>query len=117
MDCLLCCSDIQASSSFARFVPDKHEGLTFAYPGLLGPEDKLHDLKIKGSIDISKLYEFIFRFDKHVNKSFKETTNKLDVITSHLGHRGQEVTNLEGSHDILQKEIEFLKIHLDERDE
>ena len=29
----------------------------------------------------------------------------------------QEIANLEGSHDDLQKEIKSLKVHLDERDE
>lgn len=89
----------------------------FANPRFLDLEDKLHDLKIKELMDISKLYEFVLQFDEYANQSFDKTTRKLNVITSHLNHWGQEIANLEGSHDDLQKEIKSLKVCLDERDE
>ena len=51
-----------------------------------------------------------------IDTSFKETATKLDTIRSHLSHQGQEIANLEGSHDVLEKEIESLKDCLNERD-
>ena len=74
-------------------------------------------MKVKGSLDISKLYDLVFKFDERVNTSFKETTTELDMIRSHLSRWGQEIANLEGGHDLLEKEVESLKECLDERDE
>ena len=68
-------------------------------------------------MDVSELYDLVFKFDKRVNTSFKETATELDTIRSRLGHWGQEITNLEGGHDILEKEIESFKEYLNERDE
>ena len=67
-------------------------------------------------MDVSELYDLVFRFDERVDASFKETATELDTIRSCLSHQGQEITNLEGGHDILQKEIDSLRDHLDERD-
>ena len=74
-------------------------------------------MKVEKSLDISDLYELVFKFDEHVDSSFKETATELDTIRSHLARRGQEITNLEGGYDSLEKEIESLKGRLDERDE
>ena len=74
-------------------------------------------MKVKGSLDISDLYELVFKFDERVDTSFKETTTELDSIRSHLACRGQEIVNLEGGYDSLEKEIESLKGCLDEQDE
>ena len=82
----------------------------FANPEFLALEDKLHDLKVEKSLDISDLYELVFKFDKHVDSSFKETATELDTIRSHLARRGQEIANLEGGYDSLEKEIESLKV-------
>ena len=74
-------------------------------------------MKVKESLDISDLYELVFKFNKCVDTSFKETTTELDSIRSRLARRGQEIVNLEGSYDSLEKEIKSLKGRLDERDE
>ena len=74
-------------------------------------------MKVTKALDISDLYELVFKFDECVESSFQETGTELDTIRSHLACRGQEITNLEGSYKFLEKEIESLKSHLDERDE
>ena len=74
-------------------------------------------MKITKALDVSDLYDLIFKFDERVNSSFKETETELDSIRSHLARRGQEITNLEGGYESLEKEVEALKGHLDERDE
>ena len=37
-------------------------------------------MKVKESLDISDLYELVFKFDEHVDTSFKETATELDTI-------------------------------------
>ena len=74
-------------------------------------------MKVKGSLDVSDLYELVFKFDEHVDTSFKETATELDTIRSRLSCQGQEIANLEGGHDFLEKEIKSLKGRLDEWDE
>ena len=68
-------------------------------------------------MDVSDLYDLIFKFDERVDSSFKETGTELDTIHSRLARRGQEIANLEGSYESLEKEIEALKDRLNERDE
>ena len=74
-------------------------------------------MKVEKSLDISDLYELVFKFNECVNSSFKETATELDTIRSCLAHQGQEIANLEGGYNSLEKEIESLKGHLDKRDE
>ena len=62
------------------------------------------------------MYELVFKFDECVESSFKETGTELDTIRSRLARRGQEITNLEGGYEFLEKEIESLKSRLDEQD-
>ena len=71
-------------------------------------------MKVEKSLDISDLYELVFKFDERVDSSFKETATELDTIRSRLARRGQEIANLEGGYDSLEKEVECLKGHLDE---
>ena len=66
-------------------------------------------MKVKGSLDVSELYDLVFKFDECVNTSFKETATELDTIRSCLSRQGQEIANLEGSYDILEKEIKSLR--------
>ena len=73
-------------------------------------------MKVTKALDVSDLYELIFKFDERVESSFKETGTKLDTIRSHLARRGQEIANLEGGYESLEKEVEALKGRLDERD-
>ena len=68
-------------------------------------------------MDVSDLYDLIFKFDKRIDSSFQRTETELDTIRSHLACRGQEIANLEGGYDSLEKEVEALKGRLDERDE
>ena len=68
-------------------------------------------------MDVSDLYDLIFKFDERVDSSFKETGTELDTISSRLAHRGQEIANLEGGYESLEKEVEALKNRLNERDE
>ena len=63
------------------------------------------------------MYELIFKFDERVESSFKETGTELDTIRSRLACQGQEIANLEGGYESLEKEVESLKGRLDERDE
>ena len=74
-------------------------------------------MKVEKALDISDLYELVFKFNECVDSSFKETATELDTIRSCLARLGQEITNLEGSYESLEKEIESLKGCLDERDE
>ena len=74
-------------------------------------------MKVTKALDISDLYDLIFKFDECVESSFKETGTKLDTIRSHLARRGQEIANLEGGYESLEKEVESLKDRLNERDE
>ena len=62
------------------------------------------------------MYDLIFKFDERVNSSFQETGTKLDSIRSRLARRGQEIANLEGGYESLEKEVESLKDRLNERD-
>ena len=68
-------------------------------------------------MDVSNLYELVFKFDERVDSSFQETGTKLDTIRSRLACQGQEIANLEGGYKSLEKEVESLKGRLDERDE
>ena len=63
------------------------------------------------------MYDLIFKFDERVESSFKETGTELDTIRSFLAHRGQEIANLEGGYESLEREVESLKDRLNERDE
>ena len=74
-------------------------------------------MKVTKALDVSYLYELIFKFDERVESSFKETSTELDTIRSHLARRGQEIANLEGGYESLEKEVESLKGRLDKRDE
>ena len=74
-------------------------------------------MKVEKALDISGLYELVFKFDERVDSSFKETATKLDTIRSRLARQGQEIANLEGGYGSLEKEVESLKGHLDERNE
>ena len=74
-------------------------------------------MKTTKALDVSDLYDLIFKFDERVDSSFKETETELDTIRSRLAHRGQEIANLEGGYESLEKEIESLKGRLDDRDE
>ena len=73
-------------------------------------------MKVTKALDVSDLYELIFKFNERVDSSFKETGTELDTIRSRLARRGQEITNLEGGYESLEKEVESLKGRLDERD-
>ena len=79
-------------------------------------EDKLCDLKVTKALDVSDLYELIFKFDERVESSFKETGTELDTIRSHLARQGQEIANLKGGYESLEKEVESLKDRLGEQD-
>ena len=68
-------------------------------------------------MDVSDLYDLIFKFDERVDSSFKETGTELDTIRSHLARWGQEIANLEGGYESLEKEVEALKDCLNKRDE
>ena len=74
-------------------------------------------MKVTKALDVSDLYELIFKFDERVESSFKETGTELDTIRSRLARRGQEIANLEGGYESLEKEVESLKGRLDKRDE
>ena len=74
-------------------------------------------MKVTKALDVSDLYDLIFKFNECVDSSFKETGTELDTIRSHLARRGQEIANLEGGYESLEKEVESLKGRLDERDE
>ena len=74
-------------------------------------------MKVTKALDVSDLYELIFKFDERVKSSFKETGTELDTIRSRLARRGQEIANLEGGHDILEKEMESLRECLNVQDE
>ena len=71
-------------------------------------------MKVEKALDISDLYELVFKFNERVESSFKETGTEFDTIRSRLDRRGQEIANLEGGYDSLEKEVECLKGHLDE---
>ena len=68
-------------------------------------------------MDVSDLYDLIFKFDERVESSFKETGTELDTIRSRLARWGQEIANLEGGYESLEKEVEALKDRLNKRDE
>ena len=74
-------------------------------------------MKVTKALDVSDLYDLIFKFDEHVESSFMETGTELDTIRSRLARRGQEIANLEGGYESLEKEVEALKDHLKEQDE
>ena len=74
-------------------------------------------MKVTKALDVSDLYELIFKFNERVESSFRETGTELDTIRSRLARRGQEITNLEGGYESLEKEVESLKGCFDERDE
>ena len=74
-------------------------------------------MKVTKALDVSDLYDLIFKFDERVESSFMETGTELDTIRSRLARRGQEIANLEGGYESLEKEVEALKDHLKERDE
>ena len=74
-------------------------------------------MKTTKALDVSDLYELIFKFDERVDSSFQETGSELDSIRSRLARRGQEIVNLEGGYESLEKEVEVLKDRLNERDE
>ena len=74
-------------------------------------------MKVKKALDVSDLYELVFKFDERVDSSFKETGTELDTIRSRLARQGQGIANLEGGYESLEKEIESLKDRLDEQDE
>ena len=74
-------------------------------------------MKTTKALDVSDLYDLIFKFDERVDSSFQETGTKLDSIRSRLACRGQEIANLEGGYESLEKEVESLKDRLNERDE
>ena len=74
-------------------------------------------MKTTKALDVSDLYDLIFKFDERVDSSFQETGTELDTIRSRLARWGQEITNLEGGYKFLEEEVEALKGRLDERDE
>ena len=74
-------------------------------------------MKVAKALDVSDLYDLVFKFDERVDSSFKETGTELDTIRSCLARRGQEIANLEGGYKSLEEEVETLKGRLDERDE
>ena len=74
-------------------------------------------MKTTKALDVSDLYDLIFKFDERVDSSFQETGTELDTIRSRLDRRGQEIVNLEGGYKFLEKEVEALKDRLNERDE
>ena len=74
-------------------------------------------MKTTKALDVSDLYDLIFKFDEHVDSSFQETGTELDTIRSRLARRGQEIANLEGGYKSLEEEVDALKGRLDERDE
>ena len=74
-------------------------------------------MKTTKALDVSDLYDLIFKFDERVDSSFQETGTELDSIRSRLARRGQEIANLEGGYESLEKEVEALKDCLNERDE
>ena len=74
-------------------------------------------MKTTKALDVSDLYDLIFKFDERVDSSFQETGTELDTIRSRLARRGQEIANLEGGYKSLEEEIEALKDRLNERDE
>ena len=74
-------------------------------------------MKTTKALDVSDLYELIFKFDERVDSSFQETGTELDSIRSRLARRGQEIANLEGGYESLEKEVEALKDRLNEWDE
>ena len=74
-------------------------------------------MKTTKALDVSDLYDLIFKFDERVDSSFQETGTELDSIRSRLARRGQEIANLEGGYESLEKEVEALKGRLDEWDE
>ena len=74
-------------------------------------------MKTSKALDVSDLYDLIFKFDEHVDSSFQETGTELDSIRSRLARRGQEIANLEGGYKSLEEEVEALKDCLNERDE
>ena len=71
-------------------------------------------MKVTKALDVSDLYDLVFKFDERVNSSFKETGTELDTIRSRLARRGQEIANLEGGYESLEKEVKSLKGRLDE---
>ena len=74
-------------------------------------------MKVTKALDVSDLYDLIFKFDERVESSFRETGTELDTIRSCLARQGQEIANLEGGYESLEKEVESLKGRLDDRDE
>ena len=74
-------------------------------------------MKTTKALDVSDLYDLIFKFDERVDSSFQDTGTELDVIRSRLARRGQEIANLKGGYESLEKEVEALKDRLNERDE
>ena len=59
-------------------------------------------MKVTKALDVSDLYELIFKFNERVESSFKETGTELDTIRSRLARRGQEIANLEGGYESLE---------------
>ena len=74
-------------------------------------------MKTTKALDVSDLYDLIFKFDERGDSSFQETGTELDSIRSRLVRRGQEIANLEGGYESLEKEVESLKDCLNEQDE
>ena len=74
-------------------------------------------MKTTKALDVSDLYDLIFKFDERVDSSFQETGTELDSIRSRLARWGQEIANLEGGYESLEREVEALKDRLNERDE
>ena len=74
-------------------------------------------MKTTKALDVSDLYDLIFKFDERVDSSFQETGSELDTIRSRLARQGQEIANLEGGYESLEKEVEALKDRLNTGDE
>ena len=74
-------------------------------------------MKVTKALDVSDLYDLIFKFDERIDSSFQRTETELDTIRSRLARRGQEIANLEGGYESLEKEVEALKDRLNEWDE
>jgi len=66
--------------------------------------------------DVAALYELFFQFQENIDKRFEDWGLKQETIASRLARRGQEIANLDGGLSDLMKEIDALKVRLDERD-
>jgi len=67
--------------------------------------------------DVATLYDLFFQFQENVDKRFEDWGLEQETIASRLARRGQEISNLDGGLLDLMKEIEALKVRLNERDE